>query len=223
MPEKEYRVLYLDRKAYIKGYLDHNKEILVPHKKDFHDGYRVITPLYYYLKNVPDKIFKYSDKDGTEEDMVKFERAAIVVDRGWIPAELKDRRLRPHDFNSINEVLLFGTIRLRPQDKDSHQFYKPNNPTYGVWNNFCLEDFAFYWNLPNIEDAKYCYFKEIDFGDITLTPKNDVFPIKEKPHETIIESQMDSYNVNLTRNYGVLKKIFGALGGLTFYLYALAA
>ena len=33
-------------------------------------------------------------------DAVKVERAAIIVNRGWIPATLKDKTTRPTEVNS---------------------------------------------------------------------------------------------------------------------------
>jgi cytochrome oxidase assembly protein ShyY1 len=33
-------------------------------------------------------------------DPVKLERAAIIVNRGWIPAQLKDKTTRPTEVNS---------------------------------------------------------------------------------------------------------------------------
>jgi hypothetical protein len=59
------------------------------------DGYDVINPIYCYegakfsFKNLFDK-----------KDPVNLERSALILNRGWIPEDLKDKRSRPNEINT---------------------------------------------------------------------------------------------------------------------------
>lgn len=77
------------------GQLDYTKEILIPKEMNGVEGFDVINPLYCYEGG------KVSMKElWGGGDPVKLERAAIVVNRGWIPANKKDKRTRPTEINS---------------------------------------------------------------------------------------------------------------------------
>ncbi len=130
-----------------------------------------------------------------------------------IPAELKDRRLRPQDFNTGKKEVLYGTIKLSENNK--HDFHEPNDPARNYWNNFSLEDFALYWELPNVLDAKHCYFQEINMSDIGVEYP-DVFPVKPTPLDTIVEDQKNG-SFLLDRNYKLLKQ--GSIALTTFFGY----
>lgn len=83
MPEKEFNILYRMKSAYLNGYFDHNKEILFPQKKNGEEGYKVITPFYYYMTNSVD--YKHGKIDNTGKisyDNITL-KAGMAVDRGW--------------------------------------------------------------------------------------------------------------------------------------------
>lgn len=82
MPKKEYDIKYRLRSAFISGEFDHDKEILLPTKKDGRDGYTVITPFYYYEKNSPSMYYGVA-QNGTLFQNAEEQRAAIAVKRGW--------------------------------------------------------------------------------------------------------------------------------------------
>ena len=88
-------------------------------------------------------------------DPVKIERSAIIVNRGWIPLELKDKRTRPTEVNSRHLVKIKGVFRA---GKDIHDYKVPNNPDNNEWHNLALEDIGIFWDLPNWDEAKYYYF-----------------------------------------------------------------
>lgn len=90
-----------------------------------------------------------------ENDPVVVERAGIVVSRGWIPAQLRDKRSRPHELNSRKLVKVQGVWRA---GKDLHDYKHPNNPDNNDWNNIALEDIGIYWDLPNFDEQKFYYF-----------------------------------------------------------------
>jgi hypothetical protein len=83
IPIKEFNILYRMRSAMMVGQFDHNKEILFPSFKNGMHGYDVITPFYYYLKNVPDAENTYLNEKGEAVGQTKVERAALAVNRGW--------------------------------------------------------------------------------------------------------------------------------------------
>jgi hypothetical protein len=82
MPKKEYDIKYRLRSAFISGEFDHDKEILLPTKKNGKDGYTVITPFYYFEKNLP-SMFLGVAQNGSLIQHNDQERAAISVNRGW--------------------------------------------------------------------------------------------------------------------------------------------
>lgn len=208
MPEQEYNVYHRFKPYYIVGQLDVSKEILIPKKKDGVDGYSVINPLYCYeggrvsMKALVNK----------EEDPVTVERAAIVVNRGWIPASLKDKRMRPNDVNSRKLIKLSGVFRA---GKDIHDYKVPNNPDNNEWHNLALEDIGIFWELPNFDEQKYYYFEQVDF-DQKGSDANGVWATK--PDELVD----DHYGWRWSeKTHGIFEKGFGlgalGLGALAYF------
>lgn len=114
------------------------------------EGYDVINPVYCYeggkisFKNMFDK-----------KDPVSIDRAALIVNRGWIPAELKEKRSRPHEINTKKLVRINGVFL---KGKNIHDYKVPNNPDNNEWHNMALEDIGIYWDLPNFDEIKHYYF-----------------------------------------------------------------
>jgi cytochrome oxidase assembly protein ShyY1 len=155
MPLEEYNVYHRFKPYFILGQLDHTKEVLIPKKRDGHDGFDVINAVYCYEGGKTS--FRELLNGG---DPVKIDRAALIVNRGWIPAELRDKRARLEEVNSRKLVRLTGVFRA---GKDIHDYKVPNNPDNNEWHNLSLEDIGIYWDLPNFDEAKYYYFHCIDF------------------------------------------------------------
>ena len=156
MPEIEFDVYHRFKPYYILGQLDVTKEILIPKKNEQGaDGYIVINPLYCYEGG---KVSMKSVLNKT--DPINVERSAIIVNRGWIPANLKDKRMRPNDVNSRKLIKLSGVFRA---GKDIHDYKVPNNPDNNEWHNIALEDIGIFWELPNFDEQKYYYFEQVDF------------------------------------------------------------
>lgn len=155
MPEEEYNVYHRFKPYFVIGQLDTSKEVLIPSVRYDeagieHRGYDVINPLYCYEGG------RLSlQKAFNKEDPVSVDRAAIIVNRGWIPAELKDKRSRPDVFNSRKLVKIRGVWR---KGKNVHDYKIPNNPDNNEWYNLCLEDIGIYWDLPNYDEIKHYYF-----------------------------------------------------------------
>lgn len=153
MPREEYNVYHRFKPYFIVGQIDYTKEILLPQKKNGVAGYDVINPLYCYEGG---KISFKNLLGGS--DPVQIDRAAIIVNRGWIPASLKDKRTRPTEINSRQLVKMKGTFR---KGKDIHDYKYPNNPDNNEWHNLALEDIGIFWDLPNFDEAKFYYFHAV--------------------------------------------------------------
>ena len=100
-------------------------------------------------------------------DPVHIERSAIIINRGWIPAQLRDKRSRPNEVNSRKLIKIKGVFR---KGKNVHEYSVPNNPDNNDWNNLCLEDIGIFWDLPNFDEQKHYYFQKValdneDFDD----------------------------------------------------------
>ncbi len=154
MPDQEFDAFHRFKPYFILGQLDYSKEVLIPKQKTIGgvkvDGFDVINPLYCYEGG------RLSFKQAfSKEDSVSIERSALIVNRGWIPYELKDRRSRPHEENTRKLVKMTGVFR---KGKDIHDYKKPNNPENNDWHNLALEDIGIFWDLPNFNECKYYYF-----------------------------------------------------------------
>jgi hypothetical protein len=161
MPDEEYNVYHRFKPYFIIGQIDYTKEVLIPQNKVIngckHHGYMVVNPVYCYEGG------KLSFKQAfAKEDPVNIERAALIVNRGWIPAEYKDKRSRPNEINTRRLVKLRGTFR---KGKNLHDYKVPNNPDNNEWHNLALEDIGIYWDLPNWDECKHYYFEVVDLGD----------------------------------------------------------
>jgi len=82
MPLKEFDISFRMKSAYINGEFDHDKEILIPNKKNGVEGYDVFTPFYYYYKARGPEYLQLL-QDGKPCRVYEFERAALPVHRGW--------------------------------------------------------------------------------------------------------------------------------------------
>jgi hypothetical protein len=76
-----------------------SKEVLIPRQKTVNgqkvDGFDVINPLYCYEGG------RLSFKNAfSKKDPIKIDRSAIIVNRGWIPAQYRDKRSRPQEVNT---------------------------------------------------------------------------------------------------------------------------
>jgi cytochrome oxidase assembly protein ShyY1 len=101
MPEEEFNSIHRFKPYFLLGQLDYSKEVLIPKKNPVsgEDGFDVINPLYCYeggrisWKMALSKDFK--DDENSKLDPILTDRAGIIVNRGWIPARLADKKKRP--------------------------------------------------------------------------------------------------------------------------------
>jgi len=156
MPDLEYLSKHQFKPYYIIGQMDHSKEILIPKKKEGIEGFLVFNPLYCYDGGKL-KIMELTDTKEAPKG-IEIERAAVIVNRGWIPYNLKDKRSRPWEQSTRDLVKIRGTFRR------THSMYKytiPNNGNDNDWHNIVVEDMARFWELPNADEFKYFYFEQM--------------------------------------------------------------
>jgi hypothetical protein len=214
MPEQEFDVYHRFKPYYVIGQIDYSKEILIPQKKWINGsrvpGYMVVNPIYCYEGG------KISFRAlFNKEDPVNIERAALIVNRGWIPAELKDKRSRPNEINTRKLVKVKGVFR---RGKDMHDYKIPNNPDNNDWHNLALEDIGIHWQLPNWDECKHYYFEVVDNGrgEYTTETHGQQFPLPMTPDEVI----EDHYGWKIKQNTNLW--VFRAFGALSAFSLGIA-
>lgn len=116
----------------------------------------MISPLYCYDGG------RYStSRDILGKDSVIIDKSALLVNRGWIPAEKKDRLTRPRDIHTQKLVKINGIWR---KGKNLHDYKYPNDPSSNEWHNIALEDIGMYFDLPNFDEMKHYYFQATEVG-----------------------------------------------------------
>lgn len=183
MPDEEYNVYHRFKPYFIIGQVDYSKEILIPRVRNIGgqkvEGYDVINPLYCYEggKLSFKKVF-------AKEDPISVERAAIIINRGWIPSHLKDKRSRPTELHTKKLQKFRGVYR---KGKNIHDYKSPNNPDNNEWHNLALEDIGIYWDLPNFDECKHYYFQTVDIKTADSAELEDMplFPESLTPDEII--------------------------------------
>jgi hypothetical protein len=210
MPEQEFEVYHKFKPYFIVGQVDYTKEVLLPRQRRVDgtlvDGYDVINPVYCYEGG------RFSFKDAfAKKDPVSIERAALVVNRGWIPAQYKDKRSRPQEINTRKLVKIRGVFR---RGKDIHDYKYPNNPDNNEWHNLCVEDIGIFWRLPNYDEMKHYYFEAVDIpGQADTTEEQaSTYPIPKSIDELI----EDHYGWKLNQNLHLWAfRGFGSLAALS--------
>ena len=183
MPEEEWTVYHRFRPYFIVGQMDHSKEVLIPRNKTINGetvkGFDVINPFYCYEGG------KISLETGLSlsGDPVKIDRAALIVNRGWIPANFREKTSRPAEVNSKELVKITGCFM---PGKNVHDYKVPNNPDANEWNNLCLEDIGIYWELPNWDEAKYYYFHQMDLNGQNYAQR-EVTPVRADSVDELVD------------------------------------
>jgi len=114
------------------------------------------------------------EKGLSMKDPISIDRAAIIVRRGWIPAQYREKISRSKEINSRELVKLSGCFM---PGKNVHDYKIPNNPDANEWNNLCLEDIGIYWDLPNFDESKYYYFHAVDLDGENGASDQEVSPV----------------------------------------------
>lgn len=124
----------------IRGIFDHNKEIKVEKMRNGEKGFDIVTPFYSHL-----------DTSGKEQ--------GILVNRGWVPSDLKDQRLHymTDTMGTVRGVLYRGDALTK--------YSKPNSPVIGDYYTVRPLDFSLLTQLPNQEEASQVMLHMVDFDE----------------------------------------------------------
>ena len=175
-----------------EGFFDHSKEIHVPKVFRGEEGYDVITPFYYFNYDNDKIVINHLEDDPNE--IKNFDQGknylCIAVNRGWIPALLKDRRTRPYDVNSGN---LNVVGKLVYTGHNNHDYKVQNVANLDVFNNLSLNDFFQYWGNKDPNSTKSVYLQSIETS-INNDDSKDIVPIKPTIKESIIEDVNKEYS-----------------------------
>lgn len=177
------------------------------------DGFEVLNPLYCYeggrvsFKNMFNK-----------QDPISIERAAIILNRGWIPADLRDKRSRPNEINSRQLVRFKGVWR---KGKGLHEYKHPNSPNDNEWNNVALEDIGLYWDLPNFDEIKHYYFQAVDLKQGEDIHEYDPLPFPQPLSKDELIEEHYKWRSNENTNKAIYRSLGAAsLVSLGFALFA---
>ena len=122
----------------VKGVFDHTREVQVEKIRNGEKGVDIVTPFYTHL-----------DGNGKEQ--------AILVNRGWVPLDLKDQRMHYNNasMGTISGILYRGDAKTK--------YSKPNNPVIGQYTNVNPYDLSLITQTPNQEEASQVMLHMIDF------------------------------------------------------------
>lgn len=122
----------------IKGIFDHTREVQVEKEQNGEKGVAIVTPFYTHL-----------DADGKEQ--------AILVNRGWVPEDLKDQKMHfaTDNMGTISGVLYRGDVETK--------YSKLNNPSIGQYLNVRPYDMSLITQVPNQDEAAQMMLHMIDF------------------------------------------------------------
>lgn len=97
--ENEYSL----KKVKVKGIFDHSKEIQVDKIKNGEKGVDIVTPFFTHLNE-------------------KGEECGILVNRGWVPFDLKDMKMH---YTGVTSGEIIGLLY---RGDARHKYSKPNDP-----------------------------------------------------------------------------------------------
>jgi cytochrome oxidase assembly protein ShyY1 len=197
-----------------------SKEVLIPKTKVIDGvsvlGYDVVNPLYCYEGG---KISMKNALTNDCKDMISVDRSAIIVVRGWIPAEYRDKRSRPQEATASKQLVKVVGTWLR--GKDIHDYKRPNNPDNNEWHNLCLEDIALFWDLPNVDEQKFYYFRAVHLDSTLSGVQSDIqTPVKPDRKDDIIEDYY-GWKVHDLTNKGLMYGV-GAFSSVCWVVGAVA-
>lgn len=121
----------------VRGIFDHSKEIRVEKMRNGEKGFDMVTPFY-----------THNDAQGRP--------CAILVNRGWVPFDLRDQNLhRKTTAGTIHGILYQGDAQ--------NKWSLPNSPTIDSFTSVRPSDFALIDQLPNEKEASQFMLHQIDF------------------------------------------------------------
>ena len=172
----------------LKGILNHDKEVKIEKWQNGEKGVEVVTPFYTHL-NKDDK------------------PCGILVNRGWMPWDLKDYR-----YDRNNSTVKVQGILYRGDAKTKYS--RPNQPLLNAYTSVYPEELAVVAQLPNEQEAATFMLKAVDFDPEARTPMPDV-PSSEELTKFGISSERHQAYEKMWNAF----TYFGVLANTAFWLY----
>ena len=124
----------------VKGIFDHSREVQVDKMRNGEKGVDIVTPFYTHL-----------GANGQEQ--------AILVNRGWVPYDLKDQRrhYETNNMGTISGLLYRGDAKTK--------YFKPNNPSQSEYKSVQPYDISLITQVPNQQEASQMMLHMVDFDD----------------------------------------------------------
>ena len=167
--------------------LDFDNQFQVEKSKNNERGVEIVTPFYTHL-----------DKNG--------QPCGILVNRGWMPWDLKDMRQdRIVDRTKVRGVLYTGDAKTK--------YSKENEPSKAWFRAVYPEEMAVLSRFPN-EEAGTVMLKAVDFDTDAPTPLPDVDSPEALTKFTISPERHDAY-----AHMWESLTYFGVLANTAIWLY----
>ena len=125
------------KKVKVRGIFDHTREIQVEKMRNGEKGVEVITPFLTHLNE-------------------KGEECGLLVNRGWVPIDLKDLKMHYTSATSgeIQGLLYRGDAQTK--------YSKANEPTIGRYLNVIPSDFSLINQMKNAEESSKFMLLQLD-------------------------------------------------------------
>jgi cytochrome oxidase assembly protein ShyY1 len=131
---------YSFRKVKVRGMFDHSKEIQVEKMRNGEKGVEIITPFYTHLNEAG-------------------EECGILVNRGWVPLDLKDLK---YHYTGVTSGEITG-ILYRGDAKNKYS--KPNEPTIMRFTSVNPYDFSLLSQMKNQDESSKFMLLQIDANE----------------------------------------------------------
>ena len=112
----------------VKGMFDHSSEMQILKPNRGEKGVEIITPFYTHLNE-------------------KGEECGILVNRGWVPLDLKDMRMH---YNGVSTGTITGVLYRGDADT---KYSVPNSPSINLFTTVRPKELALLNKMNNREEA----------------------------------------------------------------------
>lgn len=119
---------YQFKKVKVQGLFDHTKEVQINKSKNGEKGVQIVAPFYTHLNE-------------------KGEPCGILVNRGWVPLDLKDQKMHSKGYGS-GEV-----VGLLYRGENKTKYSKPNTPISHEFSRVEPYDISLYVQMKNWEES----------------------------------------------------------------------
>jgi cytochrome oxidase assembly protein ShyY1 len=133
---------YSFKKVKVRGIFDHNREIQVEKLRNGENGVEIVTPFYTHLNE-------------------KGEECGILVNRGWVPVDLKDLK---YHYTGVTSGEITGVL-YRGDNQTKYSI--PNEPTIDRYHYVNPLDISLISQMKNLDEASKFMLMQVDTNNET--------------------------------------------------------